>query len=200
MKDKSIIDIDDIKFVFDKSNTNYKTKLYLVELLLVQKQTQKNKLLLDIIINLEKEYLLKIFNNDDSSKFDIGYYSSFKNLMIKFSEILFKANKNIVNELINIIPCLSENIKTICEVYKKSLDNNNNPINLESIYIIYNSFIFRCFYLIIQKLLANKILLKESNSILSLYKIIIFLDNFSQNIKNNCLDMNNIIEIKNYLI
>ena len=80
LKKYTIVDIKDIKFIFDNNynEINFKSKLLLIELLLEQKKTQKEKELYDIIIQFEKNYLLNTFKKEDINSFDLSYYSSLK--------------------------------------------------------------------------------------------------------------------------
>ena len=203
IKTKTIVEINDIKFVFDNNfkDISKNTKLLLIELLLEQKKTQKEKELYEIIIQEEKNYLLNIFNTQKSKEnindFDINDYIKTKNLMIKASEILFKLNNNIKSELIYLIPHLSINLQIIYENYKKSLDNKDSSLFLENFSFLYNSFILRSFYFIIESLIASKSFLNDKQKIFEIYKTILFLD--KQNNKNisDFYDLDNIIEIKN---
>ena len=42
--------------------------------------------------------------------------------MINASEMLYKSREKIKNELITFIPCLSENIQLIADIYKKIIE------------------------------------------------------------------------------
>ena len=203
IENNTILEINEIKFVFEESynDISYKTKLLLIELLLEQKKTQKEKELYEIIIQIEKNYLMNIFKNyKKNNELELKNYSLMKYIIIKSSEVLFKVNESLKNELINLILVLSNNIQEILELYKNSLNckNKNNKITLDKFSLIYNSFIFRAFYLIILHLLSTKALLKDKKNIFEIYKIIIILDKF--NINTDFYDMNNKIEIKNILI
>ena len=201
IKNNEIIQINEIKFDLEKdfSKINYKSKFLLIELFLKQNKIQKPKELYEYIIQLEKNYLLGILNIDDFDKNNasLDNYYLFKQLMINASEMLYKSREKIKNELISFIPCLTENIQLIAEKYEEIIEKKveNNPI--EKFSFIYNSFIFRSFYFIIENLIANKICLKTKESIISIYKTILILDKININI-SDCFDMNNIIEIRNY--
>ena len=197
IKNYTIIEIEDLKYIFDDNynDINYKTILLLIELLLEQTKTQKQKELYEILIKIEKNYLVNIFNNEINDILDLTHYSTLRKIMIKASEILFKLNYNIKKELLDLIPYLSDNIHEIIHIYLKALDNKNLKISLYKFSFIYNSFIFRSFYLILEMLIANKSLLNNKNKIFELYKIVLLLDKYD----NNCYDyydMNNIIEWK----
>ena len=205
INNNTIIEINDIKFVLDNNyeQINFKTKLLIIELLLQQNKTQNQKELFNHIINLEKKYLINIFKNkaNDEKKdiFDLSFYSLSKKLMINASEILFKKFCSPKNDLSYLIPDLSNIIQEICELYSKLLNNKNDNSSINKFSFIYNSFTFRTFYFIIEKLIANRILLKEQEKIYSLYKTILILDKININNKQyQYYDMNNVIEITNY--
>ena len=199
-----IIDIKDIDFALNEEykNIDFKTKLLLVELLLEQNKTRNKKELYDYIIQLEKNYLINILKNIDDEKdenLDISNYYYFKNVMIKASETMFLLSEHLKKELISLIPILSSYIQEICELYKKILDEKKIENPKYKIFYIYNSFIFRIFYLIIEKILASENLIKGKEIISSIYKVLITLDKLSINIKeSDYYDMNNIININNY--
>ena len=70
--------------------------------------------------------------------------------------------------------------------------------NFSEYTFLYNSFIFRTFFLIIEKLISNNIFPKDKESILSIYKVILILDKITNNNQQNeFIDINNIIEIRN---
>ena len=196
---KSFVEINDIKFVFEENynNINFKTKVLLIELLLNQKTTQKEKELFEIIIQIEKRYFLNIFNaqTQDNNLFDLVDYPILKSLMIKASETLFNLNINMKNELFELIPILSNNIIEIFVFYNNILKDKNKSSLLYNFSFIYNSFIFRSFYFIVELLITNKILLNDKDKIIDLYKTILTLDN--NDIQYDYYDMDNIIEIQN---
>ena len=192
IKNNTIIDIDEIKFVFDEGyhNISIKSKFLLIGLLLKQNKMKNSKGLYEYIIKLEKNYLTNIFN---AKSFDLSNYYLFKELMINASDSLFNLVKTIQDELISLIPYLLDNIQELIELYKKSTNNEKN--NLEHFSFIYNSFIFRSLYFIIEYLIANKIILKKEY-LIPIYKMILIMDKFSID-SNHIFDMNNIIEITN---
>ena len=201
IKNSEIIQINEIEFVLEKdyNKINYKSKFLLIELLLKQNRMQKPKELYEYIIQLEKNYLKGILENDDfiQKNDSLSNYYLYKQLMINASEILYKSREKIKNELIAFIPCLSESIQLIAKLYIKIIEKKveNNP--LEKFQFIYNSFVFRSFFIIIENLIANKICLKSKESIVSIYKTILILDKININ-KSEFFDLNNIIEIRNY--
>ena len=203
LKNIDFINFNDIKFALDNNykNIKFKTKLLIIELLLIQNKTQIQKEIFNYIIQLEKNYLINIFKNQEkvqkNYEFDLSFYSISKTLMINASEILFKKYCNAQNDLSYLIPDLSNSIQEICELYSQSLNDNNNSFNNFS--FIYNSFIFRAYYFILEKLISNMILLKEKEKIFSIYKTILILDKINiNNQKYKYYDMDNIIEITNY--
>ena len=108
IKNNQIIEINDIKFALDNEYNiiNNKTKLLLVELLLEQNETKNQKELYEYIIQLEKNYLIKIFislNNKKNEDLDLSYYYLLKELMIKASEIFVQVSEKYKWELISLI-------------------------------------------------------------------------------------------------
>ena len=200
----NIIEINDINIMFDGNDKSIqnKTKFLLIELLLQQNKTQKQKELFENIIKFEKNFLINIIKNESlEDQKDIhysSYYNSLKPIMIEASEILFKLNDIFKDDIISFIPLLSDSIIEICEQYHILLDKNSNKENNYIEYsFLYYSFIFRTFFFIIEKLICNKIFLKEKENILSIYRVILILDKLSKNyFTNEYIDMNNIIEIK----
>ena len=204
IKNNQIIEINDIKFALasEYNIINNKTKLLLVELLLEQKVTKNQIELYEYIIQLEKNYLINIFkslNKKEKENLDLSYYYLFKELMIKASEIFVIVSEKYKWELISLLQILSNCIQDICEVYQIIFEKINSDNPFDKISYLHNSFIFRCFYFIIEKLIANKKFLNEKENISAIYKALLSLDKISQNIKeSDYYDMNNIIEITNY--
>ena len=201
----NIIEINDIKFLLNENDKTIKnkTKFLLIELLLEQAKTQKQKELYEIIIKLEKECLLNLIKNellDEKRCVTIcSYYNSLKQITIKASELIFKISSIFKDELISFILPLSEAIQIICEQYQQLLTKNKKENKFKEFSFLYNSFIFRTFYFIIEYLIANKIFLKEKENLLAIYKTILILDKITlNNAQNEYKDMNNIIEIRNY--
>ena len=89
IKKYTIIEIKDIKFALDNNykNISSKTKILIINLLLEQTKTQNQKELYDLILQLEKNYLINIFKN---GVIEGNYYSLIKNCMINASEMIFK--------------------------------------------------------------------------------------------------------------
>ena len=83
---------------------------------------------------MEKNYLIDILKNDDSSKKNdsLSNYYLYKQLMINASEMLYKSREKFKNELISLIPRLSESIQLIVELYEKNkekkIENNTNTL------------------------------------------------------------------------
>ena len=201
MKNNAIIDITDIKFIFDKDfnknnipDINISSKLLLIELIIKQNTLKNSKELYEFIILLEFNYLKDILKNES---FDLSNYNLIKQFMINISESLLKNSKIIYNDIISLIPCLLENIQILFELYQKKV--NDKCKYLEEYSFIYNSFIFRVLYFIIEYLISNKILLRKNEYIIILYKILLLFDKNNINF-NDCFDMNNLIEIKDYTL
>lgn len=199
IKNVEIIDYEEIKSVFDKVHvvdnnninfSNLKSQVLLLELIYRQNKIQHKKELYYYIIKLETSYIKNISENNYSY---LSNYYLLKKLMFIASECLFKESKLFGNELISLIPELFENIQILIEFYQKNILNKN----LKAYSFVYNSFIFRSFYFIFEYLLAKKIFIRKKEYIIQLYKIISMIDKLNINY-NNCLDMNNVIEIKNY--
>jgi hypothetical protein len=123
-------------------------------------------------------------NKKIKENLDLSYYYFFKDLMMKASEIFVQASENYKYELISLIQILSNCIQEICDVYQIIFEKINSDNPFEKISYLYNSFIFRCFYFIIEKFIANKKLLNEKENISAIYKTLLSLDKISQNIKN----------------
>ena len=204
IKNNKIIDFNDIKYTLadEYKIISNKTKLLLVELLLEQNQTNIRRELFDYIIEFEKKYLINIFiciNNEKRDDLDLSFYYFFKELMIKASEIFVQVSEKYKHELISLIQILSNCIQEICDNYQKIFEKINSDNLFYKIPYMHNSFIFRCFYFLIELLIANKQLLNEKENFAAIYKVLLSLDKISQNIKeSDFYDMNNIIEITKY--
>ena len=192
IKKNTIFEIDEIKFALNKDfkNINTKSKFLLIELLLKQNEMKDSKGLYELIIQLEKEVLSTIFKSDS---FDLSDYYSSQNLMIKASESFYKRLKFIKEELLSLIPCLLENIEALVELKHKKPEDKN----IIGCFPLYNSFIFRSFYLILEYLIANKIILGKKEYIIQIYKTLLLMDKNNINF-NDSFDMDNIVEITNY--
>jgi len=193
MNNNTIVEIDEIKFVFDENyqKITKKSKFLLIELLMKQNSMKKSSELFEYIIKLEKNYLMDLFQKEN---LDISNYYLWKQLMINASESLYKGVKYNKRELINLLPFLSENINELFKIYQSNTKNNTS--NIDNFSFLYNSFIFRSFFLIIEYLLANKIILGLNEYIIPLYKTLLILD--KKNIYyNDLFDMDNVIEIIN---
>ena len=159
----NFIEINDVKFMFDGKDKSIKnkTKFLLIELLLEQNKTQKQKELYENIIKFERKILIDIIKNellgDQKNIHYSSYYDSLKPIMVKASEILFKLNNIFKDDILLYIPSLSDSIIEICEQYKILLDKNNNKENYIEYSFLYYSFNFRAFFFIIEKLISNKI-------------------------------------------
>ena len=199
IQNNTIIEINEIKDILDNNNIKYKSKILLIELLLKQNKTKKQKELYQYIIQIEKNYLIDIFTTNNSKEkynsFYINNYYLLHKIMIEASEILYSQKENIEDELKSLLSTLSTNIELIIESYQKALESNNNIFGNFS--FLYNSFIFRCFHFIIECLFANKIFLNDKQSIIMIYKILLMLDKINLNY-NDCFDKDNIIEVNNY--
>ena len=194
IKDNTIFEIDEIKFVFDKeyNDINNESKFLLIDLLLKQNKI-KVKELSEYIIHLEKNNLINYLQNNF---LDNGHYRLFKT-MINASESLFRGSKIFKDELISLIPLLSESVEELIKLYQKKRNEENSGI--KNLSFIYNSFIFRSFYFIIEFLLANKIILRQKDFIISLYRLILLFDKSNINL-NQFFYQDRIIEIINYCL
>jgi hypothetical protein len=198
----SLLGINDIKFELNNENKmiNNKTYLLLIELLLEQIQTKKKKELYGYIIQLEKNnliYILKNINNGNYNNLNVSYYFSLKRIMNKASETFLKISEHFEDEFLSLIPILADCIEDICEEYQKLFFKKKINEKFDKIYYIYNSFIFRAFFIIIEKLIATKNLLREKKIISSIYKVFLVINIISQNVKeSDFYDTNNIIEIR----
>ena len=185
--------IDEFKFVFNgENNINIKSKFLMLELIFQQNKIKNYKDLYKYLIELERDYLTNLFEVNSTN---LSYYYLYKKIMNTASESFYKEAEDIQDELISLIPCLLENIKIILELYKKNMNNKNNNV-LKEYYFIYNSFSSRSLFFIIEYLLAHKNFLRKKEYIIKLYEILLIMDKYIINY-NDCLDMNNIIEIKN---
>ena len=196
---KSLLEINDIKLYLNDENKilNNKTNLLLIELLLEQFETKKKKELYEYIIQLEKKNLINILrnmNNGNYNNLDLSYYYSLKRIMNKASDTFCK----IPGSLETFTTILADCIEDICEEYQKLfLKKKTNEI-FDKIFYIYNSFIFRAFFLIIEKIMAGKNLLREEKIIHSIYKVLIALNIISKKLnESDYYDSKNIIEITN---
>ena len=194
IKNNTIIEMEEIKFFFDKEykDINIKSKFLLIELLLKQNQMKNSNKIYEYIIKLEKDYLVNIFKAESP---DLSYYHYLKQFMIDASENLYKKIGNIQEEIMSLFPCLLDNILILYDLYKEKITNKNNLLG--EYYLLYNSFNFRTFFLIIEYLLANKKFLIKKEIIISLCQLLLIFDKNEIN-DNNVFDMDNIIEIKNY--
>ena len=193
IRDNSVIEIKDI---MEEKNINSTTKFLLIELLLTEHNIQKEHKLYELLINFEKDYLLELINKikmNKNNNIEVPNYSLYKKIMKKASEILFIYSlcEENYNKLLPLIPILSKNIQ---EIYTNFQINNNTLNNFS---FIYNSFNFRLFYFIIQKIISNEQFINQ-DIITELNNTLLFLDenNINENYYNY-LDMNNLIEIKN---
>ena len=94
---------------------------------------------------------------------------------------------------------ISQKLDVIIELYNYQINSKHFFITYHS--ILYNSFIFRSFYFIIQKITSSKIIFKDNNITISLYKTLLLID--KMNINDNYhdfYDLDNIIEVKNSIL
>ena len=203
INNNSILEINDIKFELnnEKKIINNKTYLLLIELLLEQIQTKKKKELYDYIIQLEKNnllYILKNINNENYNNLDLSYYFSLKRVMNKASETFLIISEHFETELLSLTLILADCIEDICEEYQKLFFKEKHNKIFDKIFYIYNSFIFRTFFIIIEKLLATKKILREEKIITSIYKVLLTFNIISKYLnESEYYDTNNIIEITN---
>ena len=202
IKNINIIELNDIKFIISNENKDIKTQLLLLQLLLEQEKTNKDiniyKIIIDIEFNFIKQLFNNIKNNKTISKLIKNYYLMNKT-MKNAADILYKISYDQKIFTFNIMQDLflniSKYINEICELYKNIINNNNSYIINYS--FLYNSFLFRAFYFIMQKIIACKFYINNNNIILSLYKNILLLDKLNINdISYDFYDLENIIEIK----
>ena len=204
IKNITIIELNDIKFIFDEKD-NIKTKLLLIELILEQEKTNNDINLYGLIIDIEYEFIkniLKCSENNQFMKLLKNYYlinETMKRAADTFYKICY--DEKLFNYiLIDIFLIISKKINDIIELYENQI--NKRHFFITYISILYNSFIFRSFYFIIQKITANnKINLKNNNIIILLYKTLLLIDKMNINdICNDFYDLDDIIEIKNSIL
>ena len=205
---ENIIELKDVKFIFDE-NIDIKLQCLLLELLLKQEYTKKDISLYKIILKLESDFLKNIFNTEKNNEKNLkllkNYYLFGKTMKIA-GDILLKISycEKIFNNLLDIFLIISKNVNEISVLYKDYKDKMTN-INKEFYYIknfsfLYNSFIFRLFFLMLQKIIATKIYIKNNDIILSLYKTLLLLDKIDINdICYKFFDLENLIQIKSSL-
>ena len=87
---------------------------------------KKSSELFEYIIKLEKNYLVDLFKKE---KLEISNYYLWKQLMINASESLYKGIKYYKKELINLLPCLSENINELVQMYQNNIINKANNLD-----------------------------------------------------------------------
>ena len=201
INNSSILGIDDIKIYLNDENNNIsnKTNLLLIELLLEQIQTKKEIKLYEYIIQLEKNNLINILkhmNNGNYNNLDLSYYYSLKRIMNKASETFLKISRSFETKLLSLTRILADCIEEILDEYKKLFFKKKANEIFDKILYISNSFIFRAFFIILEKLMVSKNLLREKNIISSIYKVLLLFNVISQNLKeSDFYDTNNIIEI-----
>ena len=200
IKHITIIEFANIKFIFDESKDS-KLQILLLKLLIEQEKTNKDinlyKLIMDIEFNFIKN-MLSHFESHKSAK--LKKYYLLNEVMKKAADTLNKKiyNDKIFNNFLDIFLILSKYINEIIELYKNLINSKHNYITYLS--ILYDSFIFRSFLFILQKIIANKIYIKNNEIISSLYKNIILLDKINiHEIGYYFYDLENIIEVKSSL-
>ena len=196
INESNIFEIKDLKNYLDKGID--KTNFLLYDILLEQKISQKEDDLYQNLIDFDKKYLMKIFNDIEKNPNQVlNQYSLYKHITSKASEILFVSyfnNEDKINNLFNLLKeDLVKNIKEIWQLYINS--KNNHYINKYS--LIYYSFNFRLFYFIIQNIASKNIFIGNENQ-KKIKELLLFLDENSLKDINiyEYLDLNNIQEIK----
>ena len=201
-----IIEIKDIKNIINEKNElNYKTKILLLDLLLSQPLLSENTELFNLILEFDKSFLLAILdekqNNETKNKIFTSYYKLYKNIMTKslclMNNYYKESIKNICNdELFTLTYQISKNVIEICKLYQNNLNSE-----LCKLPILFQSINFTMFYLILQRLISNDYFNKDMSILSSLYNVLLTLDklNINKNTGKN-LDLNNLIEIKNFFI
>ena len=201
IKQTTIIELEDIQFIFDE-NKDSKLQLLLLKLLLEQEKTNKDINLYKLTMDIEFNFIKKMFINfekQNNSQFLKKYYL-LSEIMKYAADILNKKlyNDKICNNLLDIFLNLSKYINEIIELYQNIINSKYCFITYLS--ILFNSFIFRSFSFILQKIISNKIYIKNNKIISSLYKIIIFLDKINiEETGYKFYDLENVIEIKSSL-
>ena len=165
IKNKTIIELDDIKFVF-KEKENIKTKLLLIELLLGQEKTNNNLNLYKLIIDIEYKYISKILKCNENNQLMelLKNYYLFNTTMKKAADAFYKLSyhEKIFNYILSdMFLIISKKINDLIKLYNYQTNSKHFFITYHS--ILYNSFIFRSFYFIIQKITSSKIIFKNDN-------------------------------------
>ena len=201
IKDIAIIEFANIKFIFDE-NKDSKLQFLLLKLLLEQEKTNKDINLYKLIMDIEFNFIKKIFTNFENHQIlqFLKKYYLLCEIIKKAADALNKKiyNDKIFNNFLDIFLIISKYINEIIELYKNIINSKHNILSYLS--ILYNSFIFRTFLLLLQKIIAIKIYIKNKEIITSLYKTIILLDKINIHETGYYFyDLENIIEIKSSL-
>jgi len=201
IKHITIIEFSNVKFIFDE-NKDSKLQILLLKLLIEQEKTNKDINLYKLIMDIEFNFIEKMFTNIENLKITqfLKKYYLLNEVMKKAADALNKKiyNDKIFNNYLDIFLIMSKYINEIIELYKNIKNSKHYYITYLS--ILHNSFIFRSFLFILQKIIANKIYIKNNEIISSMYKSIILLDKINiHEIGYNFYDLENIIEIKSSL-
>ena len=199
LNEQEIIKVEEIKnFINDNNELSFKTKMLLLDLLLSQPSTQQNPELFNIFFEFDKTFLCNFFEEKPNKKNVFSNYKLYKNIMNKALVLMenhYREKNNETNnkELFSLIEKITKNIEQICEIYEKSTDKE-----LCQLPIFFHSINFTFFYLILQRLISNNYLGDNTDILTSLYNILLLFDKLDIN-KNfeKCLDLNNVLEIKN---
>ena len=205
---KNIVEIQDIKNIINKNNELiYKTKFLLLDLLFTQTNTQQNTELFNLILEVDKNFLLDILDDKKDEDFKMYLLSSnykiYKSIMNKAISLMenyyknqSKNSKEINLKLFSLTTKITKNIEQICKLYPKCFDTK-----LNSLPIFFYSINFSMLYLILQRLIINDTFNKDMKIISSLYNLLLIFDklNINKNIEKS-FDLDNIIEIKNSTI
>ena len=199
LNEQEIIKVEEIKnLINDNNELSFKTKMLLLDLLLSQPNTQQNPELFNIVFEFDKTFLCYFFEEKPNKKNVFSNYKLYKNIMNKALVLMEnhyreKNNETSNKELFALIEKITKNIEQICKIYEKNTDKE-----LCQLPIFFYSINFTFFYLILQRLISNNYLDNNTDILTSLYNILLLLDKLDINTKfEKCLDLNNVLEIKN---
>ena len=165
IKNIPIIEFDDIKFILDEKD-NIKSRLLLLELLLEQEKTNDDINLYKLIIDIEYKYISNILKCNENNQLMelLKNYYLFNTTMKKAADAFYKLSyhEKIFNYILSdMFLIISKKINDLIKLYNYQTNSKHFFITYHS--ILYNSFIFRSFYFIIQKITSSKIIFKNDN-------------------------------------
>ena len=205
LNEKNIIEINDlVNSIKEKNEIDYKTKLLLLDLLFTQPKTQQSLDLFNFILEFDKSFLLNIFiyekNKEKETKNNLltTNYKLYKNIMNKAFVLMdnYFADNIREMELFSLTEKITKNIEEICKLYKEMMDSEICGLPL-----FFHSINFTFLYFILQRLISSESINKNMNILSCLYNVLLILDNLNINKKlEESLDLNNLIEIKNFYL